>query len=196
MPTDIAKAAVLRVTPVSPVAYVQPAVLTVTPVSPGAVLTPIPKTAAEIAVGRAVATQVVVAGQPQVDSNMGHIARGWAFENQDVTTVARVMLPNGAALTQSDVSSVTRNIFNLSTQSNASVQSATLTTGDVVFNALQVDGYWAADTTGYNFRDRATYFNNVTDGGESYRIEYEFNTSSFGDIFVVSEVVIRPMYRA
>jgi len=196
MPSDIAKAAVLRVTPVSPVAYVQPAVLTVTPVTPGALLTPVPKTAAEITVGRSVATQVFIAGQPQVDSNMGHIARGWAFENQDVTTVARVMLPNGSALKVADLGSITRNIYNLSTQSNTAVQTATLTTADVVFDALQIDGYWAADTTGYNFRDRATYFNYVTEGGESYRIEYEFNTSSFGDIFVVSEVVMRPMYRA
>ena len=106
------------------------------------------------------------------------------------------MLPNGIAMKQADLGSITRNIYNLSAQSNASLQNSTLTVSAVVFDGLQVDGYWGADIQGYNFRDTATYFTDTTEGGERYRIEYEFNTSSHGDIFVVSEVVFRPVYRA
>ena len=195
MPIRVARAAVLKVAAVGPRPHVTPATVTLSPVTPSPASVKVPLSAVDYTVGRAVVTQIHAAGIPQVDSNMEHMASGWAYENQHVTTMARIMLPTGIKAVQGDISSITRNIYDLGGQSLSSLQNSSLTVSAVVYNGLQVDGYWGADEHGYNFRDTATYFADATAGGGKYRIEYEFNTSSHGDIFVVSEINMRPVMR-
>ena len=94
------------------------------------------------------------------------------WEGGDACLMARVTL-NGANVTQDDLASIARKIFDLdgATPSTA-VDEAVSTIASVVFNTLQTDARWSEDETGYNFRD--------TIGGaefpepnRTYRVEYK-----------------------
>ncbi len=103
------------------------------------------------------------------------------WEDGDVTEMARFQI-NGANATQSDITAITRHIFDVSGLTpDTDLDGAAVAVASTVFDALQTDGYWTKDPTGYNFRNRvpATMF--VT-GGHTYRVEYAF-TGSGGEKF-------------
>lgn len=75
---------------------------------------------------------------------------GIAYEDTTIVLMARVTGLEGANIAQSDVSSITATVTDLS--DNTPVAQVTLTKTDVVFNTLQTGGPWTKDATGYNFR--------------------------------------------
>lgn len=60
----------------------------------------------------------------------------------------------------------------------ASPNLAVATPGGVLYDALQTDGYWTLDSTGYNFRHWILPTLFVREGGHVYRAEYTFNPDS------------------
>lgn len=68
-----------------------------------------------------------------------------------------------------------------------------LATTAVLFAALQTDGYWTIDATGYNFRHTLAYDAFDAHGGHTYRVEYIFNPhsgNSFGPKILVFRVAV------
>jgi len=137
------------------------------------------------------------------------------YEGQDVWTVARVTLPTGAALKQADVPAdatdpveahvylITDGAATLKTKYKYSATAgwtadttlgahAAPGSGGCLSDTLLTDGYWSGDATGYNFRHQIPG-SNFDAGGGRYRIEYSITTSSYGTMFVVTEVASRAL---
>lgn len=113
---------------------------------------------------------------------------GFGWEDQDITCMSRVLL-DGSYITQATVSAITRKVYNY--DSGALVNSSAVTVNSTVFDALQTDGRWTKDPTGYNFRDTVPG-SLLVDGDTNYQIEYTF-TGSGSQKFVI---IFRPHIRA
>lgn len=112
------------------------------------------------------------------------------WEDGDVTEMARFTI-NGANGTISDVSTIQRHIFDLSsTTPETDLDDSAVVVATSVFDALQTDARWTKDLTGYNFRDRvpSTFF---TTGGHTYRVEYLFTGASAEKFWIVYEHTAR-----
>src|SRR6187402_145567 len=99
-----------------------------------------------------------------------------AFEDGGATFMARVLGNAGTAITQATISSITCNVYDM-TAPTVAVISPTVTVNSVVFDTLQTDARWTADTTGYNFLHAmpATAF---PTGKRNYKVEYKFTPTS------------------
>jgi len=99
---------------------------------------------------------------------------GSVYEDSTFSLMARFEV-DGANATQADCSSITIKAWDMS-DFGTQVLSATLVVADVVFDALQTDGRWSEDSTGYNFRyDVADTVCTVP--GARYRFESVVTTS-------------------
>lgn len=108
---------------------------------------------------------------------------GPVFEDGGASVLARVYGPDGAAITQAAISTITCRVTAKS--SGASVATPTVTVADSVFDTLQDDALWEdVDDVGYNFKHDlpATAF---PTGGETYIVEYKFTPVS-GAVFWVA----------
>jgi len=182
---------------VSVISKAEPATLTTAPITPTYTLVEPPKSATQLAIPGPVATQLCTPSGGQADSNMKTIARGSAWEDQDITTLARIMLPTKGAMLQADMNgTATLKIFDLSsdTPDTAIVTTSSIAASAVIFDALQVDSYWNTDNVGYNFRHTNVSAADKLLGGKVYRFEYSFDTDADGLIYVVSEVAIQGLY--
>ena len=103
-------------------------------------------------------------------------------EDGDCTCLARIVM-NGSDITQSDVTSIGRKIFDLDglTPTTAIVDD-TVAVASVVFDELQTDDRWSG-SSGYNFR-HVNAGSNFPNGARRYRIVYSF-TGSGGEKFPV-----------
>ena len=116
------------------------------------------------------------------------VTKGKMFEDGGVTLMARVVNNSAASITQATITGITRKVFDLdSATPDTAVNTATLTVASVVFDTLQADSRWTADSTGYNFRD-APAASIFSTGGHRYRVEYLFDPTSGEDFFVVFEL--------
>ena len=108
------------------------------------------------------------------------------WEDGDATEMARFQV-DGANGVQADVTSIERQIFNItgSTPDTALFTDA-ITVNDAVFDTLQTDDRWDADSTGYNFRDRIPG-SKFASGACTYRVEYWFTGSSSEKFPIVYE---------
>lgn len=87
------------------------------------------------------------------------VTEGDIFEGPDATGLflARVDYWTGSLITQATTSSIKYTIYDLGYGGGDNPTAVTghsdvaLTKGDVVFDALQTDGRWTEDATGYNF---------------------------------------------
>ncbi len=79
------------------------------------------------------------------------------FKNGTATFMARVVGAGEAAITQTDLASIVHSVYTLDP---ADPDAQTVVEGhdgvalvvtDVIFDTLQTDSRWTADTTGYNF---------------------------------------------
>lgn len=128
------------------------------------------------------------------------------YEGTNVTTVARVTLPNGVPLAVGDIGTdpqITLYVYDItdggttqaaSYNSNGSghTTDSTLAKGTAIKGMIN-DGYWTVDSSGYNFIH--TVAGAVfAEGGRRYRLEYHITTTSFGTVFVVTEVETKPLY--
>ena len=119
------------------------------------------------------------------------------YELQDVWTVARLTLPTGSHLQQSDViadgaTSIVAHVYDVTDSvtllnSYTVSEDSSLQKANCVFNDLQTDGYWPADPTGYNFRHKMIG-SNFTEGGRRYTIEYHISTASYGKMVAITDV--------
>ena len=105
---------------------------------------------------------------------------GCVAEDSTFSVMARVQV-NGTTAIQSDFSSITFKAWNENDRDTVHT-SGTLTVANVIFNALQTDGRWTLDATGYNFRhDIGSGV--FTDPG-NYRIEYTCNLTGGGAVIL------------
>jgi hypothetical protein len=108
-------------------------------------------------------------------------AKAEMWEDSGCVCMARIQGADGANITASDVSSISRKIFDLSSTSpSSSLAGATITPSTSVIHALATDSRWTEDGTGYNFEntvlpDPVGHFSKPN---RRYRIEYAFTPSS------------------
>jgi hypothetical protein len=131
------------------------------------------------------------------------------YENQDVWSVARLVRPNGVKIETSDVTAANSAnpimvyIYDITEGSTEVIKyghtagtgitaDTSLAKASVLFDTLQTDGYWSGDTTGYNFRHKVAG-SNFSEGGKRYRIEYAIQTSSWGKLYVITEVTTKAL---
>jgi len=94
--------------------------------------------------------------------------QGCVTEDSVFAVLARVQV-DGANWTQANVNSLTWKAWDVNDRSTI-YASDSLVVADVVFDALQTDGRWTEDATGYNFRHDVGSGVFTTPG--RYRIEY------------------------
>lgn len=78
-----------------------------------------------------------------------------AWEGVSPQLMARITGNDGALITQSDITSIARTIYDLdSATPDTAIGDATApVVAEVVFDTLQTDDMWGTDDTGYNFLD-------------------------------------------
>jgi len=111
------------------------------------------------------------------------IERSVGWEDADASFMGRVTM-NGANITQSDVTTINRKIFDLDGATpETAIDDTAVAVSSVVFDTLQTDGRWTKDGTGYNFRNSiaGAEFPNPD---RHYLIEFKF-TGNGGEIFFV-----------
>ena len=110
---------------------------------------------------------------------------GCVAEDSTFAVMLRLQV-DGVNATQSVLSAITWKAWD---EQNTGVvhASGTLTVSSVVFDTLQTDGRWTADSTGYNFRHDITQAT-FTDPGR-YLIEYTV-TMTGGNSFIAGPVVV------
>ncbi|TWT90996.1 hypothetical protein Mal64_13950 [Pseudobythopirellula maris] len=108
-------------------------------------------------------------------------AAGTLFESSGAVLLARVVRADGALLTPAQVSAVSYSVSEVDACRPHQLTPVEghannpLTPGDVFFAALQTDGYWEADESGYNFRHEVDVSSAEAfpAAGRAYLVRYE-----------------------
>jgi len=109
---------------------------------------------------------------------------GAIWEGADFTILARVVAPDGNALVTGNIEDYTVKIYETTTDPAAAVYSLESSDdSEIMFAALQTDGWWSADSAGYNLRYTAAMatINNTSEvirGGHTYRTEIELTVAA------------------
>ena len=111
---------------------------------------------------------------------------GCVAEDSTFAVMLRLQV-DGVNATQGVLSSITWKAWD-ERNTAAVYASGTLTVSDVVYDTLQTDGRWSADSTGYNFRHDITQAT-FTDPAR-YLIEYTV-TMTGGNSFIAGPVVVQ-----
>jgi len=133
-----------------------------------------------------------------------HIGSGQVFEGEDVVVMHRLYLPDGNAVTTSNITgNMVLKVFEVGhpTRPDVPISTQTVahggsTTAGALFPGLINDNYWDADSTGYNFKYRCQYGDTNTTstvnyrGGRKYRHEFSVSTDSFGTMMWVSVIEV------
>lgn len=115
------------------------------------------------------------------------------FEDSGLVLMDRVVGANGAAITQSSISTIVLAIYEYASQADArnaangtvvAGQGGSLTVSNVVYNTLQTAAPWTADSTGYNFR-YDTDDGDMPNGGKWYRFEFKLTPATGTPFHVV-----------
>lgn len=114
--------------------------------------------------------------------------KGLVWEGATAVFLARVQAADGALITQSSVSSIAVRVFNKTPSSSKTpTLNTTANVATTIFNTLQLDSRWTADSLGFNFEFK-TPPSAFPIGGRIYMIEILI-TATNGDILpVVFEV--------
>ena len=117
--------------------------------------------------------------------------RASIYEDSGAFLMGRVLGNSGALITQSDISSITYYIWDIT--GNVEITSGSLTVSSVVFNSLQLDDRCTEDDIGYNFgyAAPASWF---AAPDHTYRIEVKFTPSSGQVFFAVFEIITSAIY--
>lgn len=100
-----------------------------------------------------------------------------AVIGNSVACMARLRKADRTAIQQADVTSIARNIFELTAADPAgSKVTDALVVADTVYDALQTGGGWTVDTTGYNFLDTVPAARLAT-AGAAYLVQYRATLS-------------------
>lgn len=89
--------------------------------------------------------------------------------------MARIRSAAAALITQSSLTSI-KYSSRVVDVPDTEVAGATLTIGDVIFDELQTDDRWTADTTGYNFRYTLPAAA-IPTGDTTYAVHFEFTAA-------------------
>jgi len=103
----------------------------------------------------------------------------FVWEDSGATLMARIVGNDNALVTQASISTITCKIVDTSGVTPTATPSITKTA--VIFNALQTDAIWTADSTGYNFK-HGILASQLPNGDTTYRVEYKF-TPTTGEPF-------------
>lgn len=106
-------------------------------------------------------------------------------EGETWDTMYRLCAPDNMAFAPGGISTVTANVFDLSsaTPTTQLVTSTTRLPAIVFFGTLQTDYGWAEDAIGYNFRDSISpsdLTGGAIKGGHVALIEYKVATFNYG----------------
>lgn len=118
-------------------------------------------------------------------------------EQQDIVSLARVVGPDNSTIVQSQANGSppwSLDVYNLASSATPGVPVYSFTgsaASEVLFNSLQLDGYWSVDRIGYNFRHQLAQSTFTQAGGSKYRLEYVLNTSLWGPIRLFFELTVR-----
>ena len=118
------------------------------------------------------------------------------WEDGGAALMARVVGNSATAITQAAITSISYSVFDLSgTTPNTAItgySAVSLTVADVVYDTLQTDARWTADSTGYNFRHDIAAAVFAT-GGHRYRIEYKFTPATGSVFWLVYEITAKSL---
>lgn len=140
------------------------------------------------------------------------IVKDWDEGHDPGMTLGRLVGADGSILTAA--TSWSLKVFDLSagptvditTGQPGTFSGVVFTTNPHLFSSLQLDGFWAEDSIGYNFRHyvKASDFNSpALKGGHSYRFEYQVITpdydgttaNAWGTFVIKREGTCREMFR-
>ena len=116
---------------------------------------------------------------------------GTAMKNGSVTLLARIVGAAGANIIRADIGSIRYSVYLLDDQ-DADARTpvtghtdASLTVADVVFDSLQTDVLWTADSLGYNFRHVLDVSSDAAFAiaGRRYLVEYRL-TPAVGQVIL------------
>ena len=96
------------------------------------------------------------------------------FEDSGVSLMRRIDGNDAAHITESDITTITRNVY---TEGNLVGAETDIMVAGTVFDTLQTDARWDVDATGYNFRDDVAASQFPT-GDTMYRVEYLFDPAA------------------
>jgi len=108
------------------------------------------------------------------------------WEDSGPTFLARIVGNDNVNITQADISSIALYVYDL-TGGTTIIDNTALTVANVVFDTLQTDAIWDADSTGYNFKYEIADTTFAT-GDSRFLVEIIFNPASGGDFPVVFEI--------
>lgn len=116
---------------------------------------------------------------------------GTAMKNGSVTLLARIVGAGGANIIRADIGSIQYSVYLLDDQDADDRTPVTghtdvsLTVADVVFNSLQTDVLWTADSIGYNFRHVLDVSSDAAFAiaGRRYLVEYRL-TPAVGQVIL------------
>ncbi len=116
---------------------------------------------------------------------------GTAMKNGSATLLARIVGADGANIVRADIDSIAYSIHLLDDQDADSRTAVTghtdvsLTVANVVFDSLQTDSLWTADSLGYNFLHVLDVSANdaFAIAGRRYLVEYRF-TPTVGQVIL------------
>lgn len=111
-----------------------------------------------------------------------------AIENNPVVLMDRIQGEDATDMQQADVTAISYRVFQYDTEANARTgtsgtevgTSASLTVSSVIFNTLQTDARWTADTEGYNFRFTLPG-TRLPAGGKYYGVEVVVDPAGAGE---------------
>ena len=118
--------------------------------------------------------------------------QGQVFKKGTATLMARIRGDDAEDIVRADVSTITYSIYQLDENdpdARAAVtghEDASVTVNSVVFDTLQTDDRWTADSTGYNFRHTIpiSTYEAFAAAGVHYLVEYTVTPATGQKIIV------------
>lgn len=154
------------------------------------VLQPVKRPAVCLFAPRVIA-QLLIAGGPAPREASMSVPRTTALEGESVGLAARPLGLDGSVIYAADVDAVTLRIYRLDGQGDVLVYEEELEPTEVMYAALQLDGYWSVDEDGYTLRYVLPREAPQLASGRMYRLEFTLDTSAHGLIAVDGVVAVR-----
>lgn len=118
------------------------------------------------------------------------------FEDSGVVLMAYLLgQDDGTAIKQADVSTITYEVWDITSTPSRTTSETSLTVSSVIFDTLQTDARWKEGGVGYNFgwTAPATLF---PDGSKTYRVEIKFTPPAGQPYHVAYDVITENLNRS
>lgn len=119
------------------------------------------------------------------------------IEGKDIWTKGRATGDDLVPLVQADCSGWSLQVFDRNSDtSETSIYTFTQTSvSSVVYNTLQQGPEWTYDDIGYNFKHRIAQASFAQQGGHTYVLEYQLETTAWGPVPVIHHVTVISRHR-